>query len=82
MNKIFVEELRMRLDSYFRIVIRNIRDSIPKIIGNFLVRAIQNKLQISLLKSLNSMQTVIDRVLFEVFFIWFNKMQYFNSHHK
>ena len=37
----FVEELRNRIDTYFRLVIRNMRDSIPKAIGYFLVRSAQ-----------------------------------------
>lgn len=35
----FVEEIRARIDAYFGIVIRNIRDAIPKSIGFFMVRA-------------------------------------------
>lgn len=40
-EKIIVDEIRSRIDSYFCIVLRNIRDSIPKVIGHFLVKAIQ-----------------------------------------
>jgi len=29
----YVKEIRNRIDSYFKIVIRNVRDSIPKVIG-------------------------------------------------
>ena len=65
-SKIFVLELRTRLDTYFRIVVRNIRDSIPKIIGNFLVRAVQNKLQIELFKRLGEMRDAVNRGFGEV----------------
>jgi hypothetical protein len=34
-------ELRARIDSYFQLVVRNVRDSIPKAIGFFLVKASQ-----------------------------------------
>eukprot|EP00439_Symbiodinium_sp_Y106_P014962 s3690_g2.t1 len=49
----FVLEIRKRLDSYFELTVRNIRDSIPKAIGFYLVRAVQDKLQFELLNALN-----------------------------
>ncbi|CAE7230164.1 dnm1l [Symbiodinium sp. CCMP2592] len=49
----FVAEIRKRLDSYFELTVRNIRDSIPKAIGFYLVRAVQDKLQFELLNALN-----------------------------
>jgi hypothetical protein len=39
-----VNEIRARIDAYFRIVVRNVRDTIPKGIGFFLVKASQEKL--------------------------------------
>jgi hypothetical protein len=65
-SHIFVTELRARLDTYFRIVVRNIRDSIPKIIGNFLVRSAQEKMQIELFKRLGEMRDAVTRGLGEV----------------
>ena len=64
-TKIFVRELRTRLDTYFRIVVRNIRDSIPKVIGFFLVRAVQEKMQLELFKKMSEMHEVINRNLGE-----------------
>jgi len=32
-NTVFVREIRSRLDNYFSIVIRNVRDTVPKLIG-------------------------------------------------
>ena len=49
----FVQEIRKRLDSYFEVTVRNIRDSVPKAIGFYLVRAVQDKLQFALLSELN-----------------------------
>ncbi|CAJ1377128.1 unnamed protein product [Effrenium voratum] len=49
----FVQEIRKRLDSYFEVTVRNVRDSIPKAIGYYLVRAVQDKLQFALLNALN-----------------------------
>ena len=37
-KKAFIDELRARVDSYFAIVVRNVRDSVPKAIGFFLVK--------------------------------------------
>ncbi len=47
-NKIYVKEMRARIDSYFRLVIRSVRDAVPKIVGCFLVRSIQDKMQLEL----------------------------------
>ncbi len=33
----FIRELRIRIDTYFKLVVRNIRDRVPKTIGYFLV---------------------------------------------
>jgi hypothetical protein len=63
---IFVNELRNRLDTYFRIVVRNMRDLIPKLIGNFMVRAVQDKMQIELFKRLGEMRDAVNRGLGEV----------------
>jgi hypothetical protein len=35
---IFIRELRIRIDTYFKLVIRNVRDRVPKTIGYFLVQ--------------------------------------------
>lgn len=64
-DMIFVKELRTRLDSYFRIVVRNTRDSIPKVIGHFLVHAVQNKMQIELFKRLNKMFEAVNKAMGE-----------------
>jgi hypothetical protein len=40
-----VNELRKRIDQYFSIVIRGIRDTVPKMIGNFLVRGSQERMR-------------------------------------
>eukprot|EP00933_Yihiella_yeosuensis_P036868 TRINITY_DN30680_c0_g1_i1.p1 TRINITY_DN30680_c0_g1~~TRINITY_DN30680_c0_g1_i1.p1 ORF type:complete len:797 (+),score=212.75 TRINITY_DN30680_c0_g1_i1:335-2392(+) len=49
----FVMEIRKRLDAYFAITVRTVRDQIPKAIGFYLVRAVQDKLQFELLNTLN-----------------------------
>merc|ERR1719158_1744024 len=49
----FVNEIRRRLDAYFAITVRNIRDTVPKAIGFYLVRSVQDKLQFELLNVMN-----------------------------
>ena len=39
------EDIKSRIDKYFRLVVRNLRDSIPKAIGNFLVKEIENNME-------------------------------------
>jgi len=45
---VFVDELRQRIDAYFQLVLRSVRDSVPKAIGYFLVRKSQDTLQFEL----------------------------------
>lgn len=56
----FVKEIRARLDSYFYLTVRNARDSIPKAIGHYLVRAVLDKLQFELLNALNNDKKMSD----------------------
>ena len=53
-NNTFVTSLRMRIDEYFALVLRNVKDSIPKAVGFFLVRKSQDKLQMELYNQVNS----------------------------
>jgi hypothetical protein len=66
---VFLNELKARLDCYFRIVVRNVRDTVPRLIGHFLVRAVQNKMQIELFKRLGQMFDAVDRSMGEPFAI-------------
>jgi len=50
---LFVTELRNRIDSFFKIVVRNMRDSIPKTVGYFMVRAAQDNMQFQLYEEVN-----------------------------
>lgn len=43
-QKTFVQELRQRIDDYYAIVLRNVRDTVPKQIGYFLVKKSQEQL--------------------------------------
>ncbi|TRY53525.1 Dynamin-like protein [Cryptosporidium tyzzeri] len=59
-SQVFLKEIRKRLDTYFSIVVRNIRDSVPKIIGHFLVRQIMDKLQFQLYNEFNKAERLSD----------------------
>ena len=50
----FTRDLRSRIDSYFAIVLRSVKDSIPKSIGHFLVRTSQDTLQFELYNQVNT----------------------------
>lgn len=56
----YVQEIRKRLDCYFAITVRNIRDSVPKAIGFYLVRMVQDKLQFELLNALNQKERLAE----------------------
>lgn len=51
---VFVDEMRTRIDAYYEIVLRNVRDSIPKAIGFFMVKKSQDVLQFELYNQVNS----------------------------
>lgn len=57
---VFVMELRQRIDAYFNLVIRNVRDRVPKTIGNFLVKKVQDKIQFHLYSEINKNSKMAD----------------------
>jgi hypothetical protein len=57
---VFVMELRQRIDAYFNLVIRNVRDRIPKTIGHFLVKKCQDKIQYHLYSEINKNSKMAD----------------------
>lgn len=50
----------MRIDVVFKITIRTVRETIPKLIGYFLVRMSQEKLQAELYQKINEDETILD----------------------
>lgn len=58
----FVDEIRSRIDSYFRVVIRSVRDSIPKTIGTFLVRSVMDKMQMELYERINMTESILSKL--------------------
>ena len=59
---IFVKEIRNRIEAYFKLIVRNLRDSIPKTIGFQLVKNIENNMQIELYNELNKNNDIIRRL--------------------
>ena len=52
-SDVIVLEMRSRLDNYFAIVVQNLRDTVPKIIGCFFMKRIVVNLKIEVLQNLN-----------------------------
>lgn len=52
-NSIFVKEIRQRLDNYYAIVIRNIRDTVPKIIGYHLIKKTEENFNYAMWNAIN-----------------------------
>ena len=42
------EEMRKRIEAYFKLIVRNLRESVPKIIGKYLVKEIEDNMQTEL----------------------------------
>ena len=59
-KNIFVKEIRARIDAVFKITIRTVRETIPKLIGYFLVRMSQEKLQVELYQKINENESILD----------------------
>ena len=52
-SNVFVKEIRARIDAFFKLTVRNVRDTIPKAIGYFLVKQSQERLQFELYAQIN-----------------------------
>ena len=59
-KNMLVYELRVKVNRYFNIVVRNLRDSIPKIIGRFLMQKINERLEFEILNKLNQVNYCMD----------------------
>lgn len=57
-SNIFVNDIRSRIDAYFELVLRSVRDSVPKSIGCFLVRKSQEVIQFELYNQVNNNQNL------------------------
>lgn len=52
--------MRLRIDAVFKITIRTVRETIPKLIGHFLVRMSQDKLQAELYQKINEDESILE----------------------
>ena len=59
-KNIFIKEIRNRIEAYFKLIVRNLRDSIPKIMGNYLVKEIEDNMQIKLYNKLYNAREMTD----------------------
>ena len=59
-KNIFIKEIRNRIEAYFKLIVRNLRDSIPKVMGNFLVKEIQENMQLKLYNKLYNAREMTD----------------------
>ena len=59
-KKLFIKEIRNRIEAYFKLIVRNLRDSIPKINGNFLVKEIEENMQLKLYNKLYNAKEMTD----------------------
>ena len=57
---IFIKEIRNRIEAYFKLIVRNLRDSIPKIIGNYLIKDIEDNMQLKLYNKLYKAKEMMD----------------------
>ena len=57
---IFITEIRNRIEAYFKLIVRNLRDSIPKIMGNYLVKEIEENMQLKLYNKLYNAREMTD----------------------
>jgi len=56
-----VNILRERIDMYFYVVCKNLKDTIPKLIGNFLITSSKNDLHFVLFNSVCSNNDLVDK---------------------
>lgn len=57
---LMVTELRFRIDAYFNITVRNIRNTVPKIVGQFLLKKLSDNLEVEILNALSKRNYCID----------------------
>ena len=59
-KNIFIKEIRNRIEAYFKLIVRNLRDSIPKVIGNYLIKEIEENMQLKLYNKLYNAREMTD----------------------
>ncbi len=64
-DQLFISEVRERLEAYFKVCVRNLRENIPKAIGFHLLKSIENNMQIELYDMLYKTKDIILPILDE-----------------
>ena len=59
-KNIFIKEIRNRIEAYFKLIVRNLRDSIPKLMGNYLIKEIEENMQLKLYNKLYNAREMTD----------------------
>ncbi len=59
-KNIFIKEIRNRIEAYFKLIVRNLRDSVPKIMGNYLIKEIEENMQLKLYNKLYNAREMTD----------------------
>ena len=59
-KNIFIKEIRNRIEAYFKLIVRNLRDSIPKVMGNYLIKEIEENMQLKLYNKLYNAREMTD----------------------
>ena len=59
-KNLFIKEIRNRIEAYFKLIVRNLRDSIPKVMGNYLVKEIEENMQLKLYNKLYNAKEITD----------------------
>ena len=57
-----VQQLRKRINAYFFIVSRNLKDCIPKIIGNFLIQAMVKDIRFVLFNNISKAGSFLSKI--------------------
>jgi hypothetical protein len=57
-----VNQLRKRINAYFYIVTRNLKDSIPKMIGTFLVQAMVKDIKFVIFNNISKANSFLQRI--------------------
>lgn len=65
MNEAFIKEIRERVKDYFYLVFRNLRDSIPKTIGQMILNDSSARMQVELFECINKDSEAIAETLSE-----------------
>mmetsp|Transcript_24715 Transcript_24715/g.25820 ORF Transcript_24715/g.25820 Transcript_24715/m.25820 type:complete len:692 (-) Transcript_24715:113-2188(-) len=59
-KNIFIREIRNRIEAYFRLILKNLRDEVPKAIGTFLVKGITDNIQLHLYNKIYQGSEIMD----------------------